>query len=144
MQACFLRYVRIILYNSLGNSHFQTNVIDFVENLFDYYLYITFSVLCTLISCTHYTQIFAKLSTWDCACGLIWSSLIAYELMHKCLFFFLFFFGWKFEENVFWSLNFFFFLTSWSFLIFVFKSHNVFKTFLDHVHLHWPLKTAFK
>ena len=138
--------MRIILHNSLGDSHFQTNVIDFVENLFDYYLYITFSVLCTLINCTHYTQIFAKLSTWDCACGLIWSSLIAYELMHKCLFFFFFFFFWLeiWRKCVLKFKFFFFFLTSWLFFIFVFKSHNVFKTFLDHVHLHWPLKTAFK
>ena len=37
----------------IGDNHFQTNVIDDVENLFDYYLHITFSVLCTLTSCTH-------------------------------------------------------------------------------------------
>ena len=67
LQACFLRYVRIILYNSLGDSHFQTNVIDDVENLFDYYMHITYFVLCTLISCTHYMQIYAKLSIyWLC------------------------------------------------------------------------------
>ena len=65
LQACFLRDVRVICCNSLGDSHFQTNVIDDVENLFDYYLYIIFSVLCTLISCTYYTQIYAKLSTYD-------------------------------------------------------------------------------
>ena len=66
MQACFLGNVWVIWYNSLGDSHFQTNMIDDVENLFDYYLHITFSVLCTLISCTHYTQIFVKLCTYDC------------------------------------------------------------------------------
>ena len=49
----------------IGDTHFQTNVIDDVENLFDYYLHITFSVLCTLISCTHYTQIFVKFYTYD-------------------------------------------------------------------------------
>ena len=63
--ACFLRDVRVIWSNSLGDSHFQTNVIDDVENLFDYYLYITLSVLCTITSCTHYTKIFAKFCTYD-------------------------------------------------------------------------------
>ena len=63
LQMCFISDVRIICYNFLSDSHFQTNVIDDVENLFDYYLHITFSVLCTLTSCTHYTQIYSKLST---------------------------------------------------------------------------------
>ena len=64
MQACFLGDVRIIQYNFLGDSHFQTNVIDNIENLFDNYLRITFFfVLCTHTSCTHYTQINAKLRT---------------------------------------------------------------------------------
>ena len=42
----------------LGTSKFspqQTNVMDDVENLFNYYLHITFYVSYTLISCTHYT-----------------------------------------------------------------------------------------
>ena len=56
MQAFFLGDVKVICRNSLGDSHFQTNVIDDVENLFDYYLHIIFSVLCTLTSCTHYMQ----------------------------------------------------------------------------------------
>ena len=55
LQACFLGNVRVIRCNSLGNSHFQTNVIDDVENLFDHYLHIIFYVLCTLTSCTHCT-----------------------------------------------------------------------------------------
>ena len=66
LQACFLGDLWVIWYNSLGDSHFQTNVIDDVEYLFDYYLHITFFVLCTLTSCTHYTQIFAKFCTYDC------------------------------------------------------------------------------
>ena len=65
LQACFLGDVGVIWCNFLGDSHFQTNVIDDVENLFDYYLHITFSVLCTLTSCTHYMQIYDKLSTYD-------------------------------------------------------------------------------
>ena len=72
---------------------------DDVENLFDYYLHITFSVLCTLTSCTHYTQINAKFCTLDCACCLVWPSLIAYELM--CTYNFFFFFDWEFEEKFF-------------------------------------------
>ena len=40
----------------IGDNHFQTNVIDDVENLFDYYLHITFPILCTHTSYTHYTQ----------------------------------------------------------------------------------------
>ena len=49
----------------IGDNHFQANVIDDVDNLFDYYLHITFFVLCTLTSCTHYTQIFIKFCTYD-------------------------------------------------------------------------------
>ena len=60
MQACYLGDVGVIWYNFLGDSHFQSNVIDDVENLFDYYLELTFSILYTLTSCTHYTQINAK------------------------------------------------------------------------------------
>ena len=52
LQACYLGDVGVIWYNSLGDSHFQTNVLDDVENLFDYYLQLTFSVLYTLTSCT--------------------------------------------------------------------------------------------
>ena len=76
LQACFIGDVGVIWYNFLDDSHFQTNVIDNVENLFNYYLHITFFVLCTHTSCTHYTQIFAKSCTWDCVCCLVWPSLI--------------------------------------------------------------------
>ena len=62
-------------------------MIDDIENLFDYYLDITFSILCTLTSCTHYTQIFAKLSTGECV-YLIWPS----EIIH-CVMFNTFSFG---------------------------------------------------
>ena len=64
LQVYFLGDVIIIWCNFLGDSHFQTNVIDDVENLFDYYMHITYFVLCTLISCTHYMQIYAKLSIY--------------------------------------------------------------------------------
>ena len=66
LQACYLGNMRVIWCNFIGDSHCQTNVIDDVEILFNYYLHITFSVLCSHISCTHYTQTFAKLCTYDC------------------------------------------------------------------------------
>ena len=66
LQACFLGDVWVIWCNSLDDSHFQINVIDDVENLFDYYLHITFSIHYTRTSCTQYTQIFAKFCTYDC------------------------------------------------------------------------------
>ena len=40
LQACFLGDVGVIESNSLGDSHFQTNVIDNVENLNIFYIYI--------------------------------------------------------------------------------------------------------
>ena len=55
LQVCFLGDVRVIWCNSLGDNHFQTNMIDDVENLFNYYLYITFYVSHILASCTHHT-----------------------------------------------------------------------------------------
>ena len=79
LQVCFLKDVRVIWCNSLCDSHFQINVIDDVENLFDYYLHITFSVLCTLTNCTHYTQIFAKLYTYDC--------MLFNLAIHNCIWF---------------------------------------------------------
>ena len=73
-------------------------------------------------------------------CRLIWPSLIAYELM--CKYKFLFLVG-NLKKNVFRSLKS-LFLTSWFVLIFAFKRHHVFKTFMDHVHIHYVLKTSFQ
>ena len=58
----FLEDVRVIRYNSLHDSHFQTNVIDNIENLFEFYLHITYFVFVHILV-TNYTQIFAKSST---------------------------------------------------------------------------------
>ena len=66
LQVCFLGDVRVIWCNFLVDSHFQTNVIDDVETLLNYYLHTTFSILCIHTSCTHYMQTFAKLCTYDC------------------------------------------------------------------------------
>ena len=40
LQACFPGDVGVIWSNSLGDIHFQINVIDDVENLLDYYLHV--------------------------------------------------------------------------------------------------------
>ena len=96
LQACFLGNVRDILCNFLDDSHFQTNVIDDVENLFDYYLHITFFVLCTLTSCTHYTQINAKFCTYDC----MLTNLVIFDYSWSDVWYI--FFGWvDFEEKCF-------------------------------------------
>ena len=86
LQVCLLGDVRVIWCNSLGDRHFQTNVIDNVENLFNFYLLITYFLFCILTSCTHYTQIFAKSSTWECVCYLIWPSFITYGVIFDTLF----------------------------------------------------------
>ena len=83
LQACFLGDVRVIGCNSLGDSHFQTNVIENVEHLITFCLHITYFVFCTLTSCTHYMQINVEFCTCDCVCYLIWPSLITYELIWK-------------------------------------------------------------
>ena len=77
LQACFLGDVGVIESYSLGDSHFQTNVIDNVKNLNTFYIHITYFVFCTLANYTHYMQINTKSCTWDFVCCLIWSSLIA-------------------------------------------------------------------
>ena len=56
LQACFLGDVRVIWYNSLGDSHFQTYVINFVDIVINYYLLITSHVFQAIASCTHYTS----------------------------------------------------------------------------------------
>ena len=56
LQACFLRDVRVIWCNSLGDSLFQTYVMNNVENVIDYYLHITSHVSHAIASCTHYTS----------------------------------------------------------------------------------------
>ena len=73
LQACFLGDVGVIWCNSLGDSHFQTYVMNFVVIVIDHHLFITSHVSQALTSCTHYTSCsFAKLGTlycvWSC-CG---------------------------------------------------------------------------
>ena len=56
MQAWFLGDVRVIWCNSLGDSYFQTYVMNNVEIVIDYYLHITSHVSYTVTSCTHFTN----------------------------------------------------------------------------------------
>ena len=56
LQACFLGDVEVIWCNSLGDSLFQTYVMDFVEIVINHYLLITSHVSQAFASCTHYTS----------------------------------------------------------------------------------------
>ena len=48
--------VGVIWCNSLGDSHFQTYVMNNVEVMLDYYLYITSHVSHAFTSYTHFTS----------------------------------------------------------------------------------------
>ena len=52
----FLGDVRVIWCNSLGDTLFQTYVMNFVEIIINYYLYVTSHVSHAIASCTHYTS----------------------------------------------------------------------------------------
>ena len=54
LQASYLGDVGVIWCNSLGDSHFQTYVMNNVESVFILYLHITLWVSHTLTSCTHH------------------------------------------------------------------------------------------
>ena len=56
MQVCFLRDMGVIWCNTLGDSFFQTYVMNDVEIVIDYYLHITSHVSHAVISCTHFTS----------------------------------------------------------------------------------------
>ena len=56
LQACFLGDVRVILCNSLGDSHSRIFVMNNVETVIDYYLHITIHVSHAFTSCTHFTS----------------------------------------------------------------------------------------
>ena len=58
LQACFLGDMRVIWCNSLGDSLFQTYVMNNVEIVIDYYLYMTSHVSHAITGCTHYTSYF--------------------------------------------------------------------------------------
>ena len=53
LQSYFLGDVRVIRCNSLGDSLFQTYVMNFVEIVIDYYLYVTSHISQVIASCKH-------------------------------------------------------------------------------------------
>ena len=56
LQAFILGDVGVIWCNSLGDSQFQTYVMNFVEIVIDYFSHITSHVSQAFASCTHYTS----------------------------------------------------------------------------------------
>ena len=81
LQACFLGDVRVILCNSLGDSLFQTYVMNFVEIVIDYYLYINSHVSQTIVSYTHYTSYSLLNFVHDMCVNLLWPSKIICSLI---------------------------------------------------------------
>ena len=71
LQACFLGDVRVIWCNSLGDSHFQTYVMNFVKIVIDHYLLITSHVSHAIASCTHYTSYSLLNLVHDIVCDLV-------------------------------------------------------------------------
>ena len=69
--ACFQGDVRVIGCNSLGDSLFQTYVMNFVEIVIDYYLHITSHVSQAIASCTHYTSYSLVNLVHDIVCDLV-------------------------------------------------------------------------
>ena len=71
LQACFLGDVRVIWCNSLGDNHFQTYVMNFVEIVIDHYLLITSHVPQAIASCTYYTSCSLLNLVHDIVCDLV-------------------------------------------------------------------------
>ena len=71
LQACFLGDMRVIWCNSLGDSLFQTYVMNNVEIVIDYYLYMTSHVSHAITSCTHYTSYFLLNLVHDIVCEFV-------------------------------------------------------------------------
>ena len=71
LQACFLGEVRVIWCNSLGDSLFQTYVMNFVEIVIDYYLHITSHVSQAIASCIHYTSYSLLNLVHDIVCDFV-------------------------------------------------------------------------
>ena len=63
--------MRVIWCNSLGESLFQTYVMDFVEIVIDYYLYITSHISQVFASCTHYISYSLLNLVHDIVCDFI-------------------------------------------------------------------------
>ena len=85
MQAYLLGDVRVIWCNSLGNSHFQIYVMNNVEIVIDYYLYITSHVSHVVTSCTHFTSysLLNLVHEIVCGFGLVIQDYIFYDFDTK-------------------------------------------------------------
>ena len=71
----------VIWYNSLGDSLFQTYVMNFVEIVIKYYLRITSRVSQAITNCTHYTRYFLLNLVHDIVCDVVLLSKIKCSLI---------------------------------------------------------------
>ena len=71
LQACFLGDVRVIWCNTLGDSHFQTYVINFIEIVIDHHLLIISHVFQAISNCTHNTSYSLLNLVHDIMCELV-------------------------------------------------------------------------
>ena len=71
LQACFLGDVGVIWCNSLGDSLFQTYMMNNVEIVIDYYLHITSHVFHAITSCAHYTCYSLLNLVYDIVCEFV-------------------------------------------------------------------------
>ena len=88
MQACFLGDVRVIRYNSLGDSHFQIYMMNIVEIVIDYYLQITSHVSHDVTSYAHFTSysLLKLVHEIMCEFGLAIQDYVFYGVWYKiCL-----------------------------------------------------------
>ena len=71
LQAFILGDVRVIWCNSLGDSYFQTYVMNFVTIVINYYSHITSHISQTFASCTHYTSYYLLNFVHVIVCDLV-------------------------------------------------------------------------
>ena len=85
MQTYFLGDVGVIGCNSLGDSYFQTYVMNNIEIVIDYYLLITSHVSHAFTSCTHFTSNFLLNLVHEIVCefGLAIQDYVFYGVWYK-------------------------------------------------------------
>ena len=85
MQTCFLGDVGVIGCNSLGDSYFQTYVMNNIEIVIDYYLLITSHVSHAFTSCTHFTSYSLLNLVYEIVCefGLAIQDYVFYGVWYK-------------------------------------------------------------
>ena len=87
ISTCFLEDVEVIWCNSLGDSYFQTYVMNNVEIVIDYYLHITSHISYAVTSCTHFTSYSLLNLVHEIVCefGLAIQDYIFYDFDTKCI-----------------------------------------------------------